>query len=305
MNTKQLAHRILRHCSPRDPSALTLDQRQEVTGAISSGVSKFFRLAPAKLKRTTASFVLPAPVTVSLAVTAGAQTVDAGNPFTQDQRGASLVIDGDANRNEIVSRNGFLNAYQGATGTRSATIYGDAIPIHSRLFERAITDPMLLLGNGAVEKLDRVQLDHGIGRYSLSSFEYGWGGDLHLGVPRHYGIQHGGGSHASDLHFLLRVHPQPSTSYVVQFEVEASPETYGADALAGGSVDLPLSDEQIESILLPLCESEMIHSTLWAPKNDRAEKGILEARDQALSLIQLLPRDHGRPVGTVGTPYGW
>ena len=307
MNTFQRGTRLLRHCKTRDIGALPLDDLEQVAGAISLAMGEFFRLAPALYRRTTMSASVPAPVTVSIAVTAGAIGIDAGgsDPFTDLQRGATLEIPGDARYNEVVSRTDWLNAYQGTTGTKTATIHGDAIPIHSRIVERLITDPMLVEPGGVTRRLIRHELGGGLESTRAWYWE-NWRSAQAFGEPTHYAIEHGGATHGSDLNFLIRLHPMPNRPYVLNFDAHLAPATIGVNALTAANWEaLPLSGDVLETMILPIAEEAMMGTTLWQTEKPFVLKQITEAALRARRLTQLLPATSAPRTGRVGTPAGY
>ena len=303
MNTLQIARRLLRHCQPRDLSALSLDQRQEVLGAIISGTGQYFAIAPVEMRRTTASYLIAAPTTVSIEVTHGSAVVASGTPFTAMQRGCTIQIGSDARLNEIVSTTGFLDAWPGESGIVTATIYGDAIPIHDRQVERLLSDPILVLANGGSRRLTKVSLDHDIARVSDGA------GDISTptysgGEPTRYAIQRGGVSRASDLNMSIRLWPLPSAAATARFEMLASPEAWGLETLEDTPEDLPLSNEHLERLVLPLCEEVMLTSSMWKA-DDAVTRRIETAAARARQQLPLIAATSGRPRGRIRTRPGF
>lgn len=301
MTSAEIAYRMLRHCEPKDPAALTLAQATELMGALSAAMGLFFRYSPSSMRRTSASAVLPAETTVNgLILTDNARSVS-GSPFTMAQRGATIEIEGDSNKNEITSSNGFLNPYLGDAGTKSATIYGDCVPIHSRLIERLISDPWVYHSDGSTRPLIHVPTDHDpTNIYSKSWWD--WRRNFQTGEPLYYAIQETGISRESDAHFLVRVYPAPTEETLIRFEADIQPDTYDHTNLAQVPIDLPLSDIQIETILLPFCERELLASTLMknAPEaqiNLRAQR----AEDQ----LRLIPANQGKNRSRIRTRRGF
>jgi hypothetical protein len=299
MTTTETAYRLLRHCPVTDLAALSLSQAKEVMGAISVAVGYYFRKAPAVLRQTSASVVLAAPRVVNnLAVTAGALEVTSGSPFATAQRGSSLRIDGDLNRNEVVSAVGWLNPYQGTSGTRSATVYGDAVPIGTQLIENILSDPILLDQQIDVSHrtpLKRASLEHDLAAFHRDS----------IGLPTHYAIQPTGVSRGASSQFLIRVWPVPERQMVMRFECNVQPDMFDELALTATPLEMPFSDDQMETIILPLAEREMLGTTLLDEVKENIAAQIEARAARAESLISLLPKDHGKPRGRIYTPRGW
>lgn len=301
MTTAEAAFRILRHASVTDLAALTISQAAEVAGALSVAVGTFFKYGPKILRQTSASTILPAPVTVSgLSIAAGALEVTTGTPFTTGQRGSSLRIDGDQGRNEIVSTVGWLNPYQGSTGAgKTATVYGDCVSISSRLIERLVSDPWIIDGGNAhsddIRRLVRVRDEH----------EMPGGLSVVEGKPEYYAFQPTGQSRGATAQYLFRVWPAPSRQLVIRFEAEMAPDMIDFLALAQTPVELPFSDEHMETIILPLAEAELLASTLMDEVNDRVTATLRAREARAMQMIRMLPKNYGKPAGRIGTRRGY
>lgn len=304
MNTAQTAVRILRHASVTDPAALPLSQAREVTGAISAAVAKFFRDGPAVMRRTTAAVALSPPRTVpGYLVEAGALEPAAGpDPFGVSERGASLAIEGDARRNEITGSRTWLAPYLGASGVREMTVYGDAVPVGARMIERIASDPWIDEGNGAggrpsvSGRLTRIAADGPdiAARWSEA-------GDR----PRYYEIRSAGASRGSAALYVLRVWPPPSRPMILSFAVDVQPDAFDEHALWRVPVELPFSDSQMETVILPLAEEELLRSTLLRELPDRLADLIQAAGADARRTLAKIPKDHGKPRGRLRTRTGW
>jgi hypothetical protein len=297
MTTAQAAFRILRHASVTDIFALSLPQATEVAGALSRALAEYFRFGPRQLSRTSASVQLRAPRTLpALQVSAGAVEVSSGSPFPTSQRGSSLLIDGDPAVNEIVSSVGWLHPYQGTSGERSAVVYGDCLPVSSRLVERIVSDPWVHSPETERRPLARVRDEHvGLRQADAPA----------TGIPERYGIQPAGVSRGATAEYLLRVWPMPDRPVVLKFEADVQPDTIDYSAVAQVPLDLPVSDLNAEAILLPLAEEQLLGSTLLDELRPETAGRIEAAAERARDHLRHLPRDHGKPRQKLRTRPGY
>jgi hypothetical protein len=298
MTSSEAAYRLLRHASITDLAALGMSDAADLMGALSRAIGTFFRYGPAVLRQTSASTALPAPRTLSgLTIAANAHEVTAGTPFGLSERGASLLIAGDPIRNEVVSTVGWLHPYQGAGGSgKTATLYGDCVPVSSRLVERFLSDPVVIdPAGGEPRRLTRVRHDHeGPARWQAAA-----------ATPSNYALQPAGASRGATTQYLMRVFPAPTRQIVLRFECEVQPDMLDFTNAAQVPVELPFSETQMETIVLPLAEAELLTSPLLdAIRPDLI--GRIEARANfAMETLKKLPKDHGRPRGRIRTKFGY
>jgi hypothetical protein len=299
MTTTEVAHRLLRHCSVTDIAALTLSQATEIMSSLSVAVGTYFRRGPAVHRQTSATVTLPAPRIVSgLTVAANALEVSSGSPFRTAERGATLLLSGDENRNEVVSSVGWLNPYMGTAGTKTATVYGDCAPIGTQLIEQIKTDPIVLdqTSQADLGRLVRVRDQHDITR-GLSHHS--------VGRPEYYAILPTGVARGATSQFIIRVWPLPERPMLLRFEADVAPDMFDALNVTSIPLDLPFSDDQMETIILPMAEREMLASTLMDEVNDRVYSQIEARAQRAEGILASLPRDQGRTHSRIYTRRGW
>lgn len=295
MNTAECAYRLLRHAKVSDPAALTRGQAAELMGALSSAVANFFADGPPMKRQTSASVTLDAPRTATISVVTGATEVASGSPFTSAQRGATLYIYGDPAPNEIVSGNGWLNPYQGSAGTKTATIYGDAIPIGTKVIDRLLSDPVLIdPDTGVTHFLARARKEH------LANL-----GKRQEGRPEFYAIQPAGAVRGSTVQYIVRVWPYPTRQMIVRFEAELQPDTFNFTNVAQSVLELPFSEAHMERIVLPLAENELLSSTLLVDLAPNVANEIKSRAGRAVDALRTIPKDHGRPRGRIRTRPGF
>lgn len=295
-----LGWRLLRHSTPSDPTALTVSQAAEVAGAISAGLGLFFRAAPATMRRTSASALLPAPRTIDDLDLDNGATVATGTPFLAADRGRTIQIEGESIQNEIVSTTTVLQNYLGASGVHTATIYGDAIVVDSRLIERIIGDPWVVLPDGQRVILENRPYDRGFGLvHALDRAQ------IALGMPIYYSILEAGQSQSSDAQFIIKVFPMPTVATVIRFDLDVMPTSFDHTGIFQIPIDLPLSTAHVETILIPICERELLRSTLYKGIDPVIRDEIQRAALRAEAQIPLLPRHRAPRRGRIRTADGW
>lgn len=295
-NTLQLAQRLGRHLDVPDASNLDGDAALDVLSAINAGIQAYYREAPAMYRRTTVSHTLRAPETVSLDLTQYSNAVEDGS-FTDAMRGCSVRIPGVAADNEVTSGSTLLDDWLGATGTVTATVWFDAVPIED-VIERVCGDVRLLSPTGqyacCLRRNPALLLFGGSG-------ERTWCRES--GQPTDYALDPVGGSQGGEPATLLRVHPMPAAACTVRFEAQLGPKLVTFGQLQSPA-KIPVPEERVDDILLPLCEAELTVSPLW--RDASKARLFLDRRDEVLGRrLPMMPSDYGTPHNRVGTPCGF
>jgi hypothetical protein len=291
MKTTELVRKIIRRLSVNDWGALPLDGRMEMVDAINAGLQRLYDALPSQYRITTISTALQAPVTQNLDVVKGGNDVllsagPSGVPFTTAQRGSTVVIGDDPQFNEVVSNTQILDQYQGTTGSVQATIYGDAVPIWDRDIVRIVTEPQLSNGSTlyrVTNLVDQLLNIDGV----VSGINSNRQSKRQIGTPSRYVIDlvgHSQSDGSTEPVVILRVDPMPDKLYTLRFEAELSPMRITFNHLQQ-PVNLPVPDNMIESMLLPLCIAELTMSAYWAD-----EKTIPMAQRQAEAALGIAMR---------------
>ena len=293
MNTVQLAQTLTRHLNVTDLSALEADKALEFLDAINFGVQTFYSLAPDAYSRTTISHTVHTPDIVEIGVTRGSNEIST-NAFLATHRGASIVIDGDDKVNEITGENLLLHDYSGITGTKSATIYYDAVPITDFLILQIVNTPEIVETGKKIHEYSTARLNHARDPRYASPSDY----------PEYYSLEYVGGSLDAEIDavFQLRFVPRPTVVCSVKFDAHILPVAYSISALTT-PVTVPVPQSLVSRLLIPLIEGRLSDSTLWGDSGDR---NVAQARAQsAEQRIGQLPAYFARRKGRVRTRYGW
>lgn len=291
MTLVQLVARLVgRYLDPGDLNLLPADGQLAVCDAINTATTEWYDLAPPIYRRGTLSFTLPAPAVVSgVAVTQGSPTLGAA-VFTNDQRGCTVLLDGDPNPNRVEGPDSLLDAYLGTASTVQARVYSDAALFGSGVFASLVGEPLLLRADNshplALTRDDRLQ-DRSQHR-------------CRIGRPDSYTIGPVALPGASGDLFALFVHPLPEVACVVRVDADLRPLQFTIDDLTR-SVDLPVPEHHCLPILLPLAAAALADHAARYWRQGATVPDDSAARER----LRNLPRDFGTPEHAIGTPIGW
>jgi hypothetical protein len=287
MKAIAFGNRLSRDFGRQTVTELTADARLEIVDAINGALQRLDALAQSGSKTTTGSFYIPAPATVSLGLTNGSTAVTIAT-FTDDQYGATIRINGDDIDNQVAGPDSLLHPYGGATGTVSAVIYGDAIPM---------PEPYLSI-NGNPEILeDGCGMTHHRYRHHYSLRR-------DVSRPRHYWVEANAANRSPIVPAIIRFHPLPDQAYRLQAEVVLAPARVRFSDLLAPSYELPIRAEYVEQYLLPVARGILTTSELW--KNPETKSAALSASELAESKYrELTPSTFATPSNLVGTPCGY
>lgn len=328
MNTFEFFQRLMRPLSVNSIEALSADDGLELVDALNASLQMFYRLAPDRNKRKSISYYLPAPRTVDITVFNGSKQIMAGLHGedgqvirTEEERvleldgvilvqgdsvGCSIRIEGDANWNRVDGENLLRDAYQGESGLRTATIYSDVIALDGASIESLANDPVLDTGDVLVHDDALRQYGtscdadmHKLGYRNRSS------ADRRTGRPESYYIGHTGDQTFGQLNLqgLVMLDPVPLVAHNVNFDAFWRPLRFTMASLLQAPVVLPLADDLMETILIPLALDQLTMSSLWKdPKMvDRVSQRAADAR----ALISDLPQYVAVPNNQCSTPAGF
>lgn len=283
----EVAERLARRLKKGSLPALSMAEAMDVVEAINAGLQECYELLPSWRRRTTVSLTLAAPVSVNLSLTNGSVDLSGGGDvFTTAQVGRSVVVDGDANWNEVQSTTKLLDEYQGATGVRAATIYGDSVYNDVTTFDGLIGAPILADS--------RKVLAHFNPRAAGQSPE--------IGEPRYFWTEPASAALGASPLVYIRVFPAPDRVYVLRCDMEFRPTRLRYENLHQAAT-LALQDQLIERALIPLCEWRLLRSPAWAAPELSAI--IRDDAEAARALLRGQRQSVATPSNRVGTPPGW
>jgi hypothetical protein len=266
MKTLELAQRLVRNLKVKDIAKLTADQSLVLLDAINGGIQQFYTCAPDAYRTTTLSGMLTGPMTVSLGMNIG-DNLFTGYEVGTDKKGCTIRIEGDEVDNQVTSGNSLLNDFQGYTGTKSATLFGDCIGFDGYLM-RMSSHPVL---NGTIQLKAKSFLTR-----------------KEIGQPKYYAIEAVGQSQGANPDFYIRVDPLPDKVYTLSFTGELTPKRFTMDDLTANAT-LPVKDCHIETMLVPLCAGQLAESDLWALEATR--KLAMDKATEAVKFCFNLPEE--------------
>jgi len=222
-----------------------------------------------------------------------------------DWYGCSVQVDGEANWHRIENATNLARPYQGATGTRNFTVYGDVVPADGWSIERLYMDPILADGHPLV-------LDNGIAQFGSSHWRtttpvslghYHAASDRkRIGRPYYYGTRPSGSlakGRISDF-TLIVLDPVPSTVDALRLGIVHNPIQFSLSAMQE-AVLIPLPDNVCLQILLPLAKEALLDSGMVSIDANL----IIRGGDKARKAARLLPQYGGTVQNHVGTRQGY
>jgi hypothetical protein len=304
MTTAEVINRMLRITGIKSLEKLEADDAQAFLDALNSAMSIYYSLIPEAHRKQTFSELLPEKRTVSLELVNGSKAIGGTSPLTAADRWRTIRIDGDDKWNRVNSTTELLDAFEGTTGTVSATVYSDVITLSGVLVERLTSDPRLSTGVVLFHDESLREFRYGYGAPYAIREVYGLDSNRQIGRPRRYWMDVVADRNASAVEpsgFVV-VDPIPDTSYTVRFEGLVFPLRYGFDVLQNPQ-QLPVPQSHIEVGLLPLVYEALVEGgfTLQALPIDLALRRAEKARD----FIRTRPAYIGVPYNMMGTPPGY
>ena len=292
MTTVSIAQRLCRRLKIRDVSELPADDALEVADAISVALRDYYDHAPGVLKRRPFGGALKAAdATRTVSIVNGATVFGwvspPGPPPSPVPLGASVAISGDSRLNKLRRASELLFSFDGVSGDRSITIYGDTIRVPYSV-ARLVTQPKLANDHRTLAPLPEGFFSNRIGLNSDT------------GEPYYYWLESIDPGDDVQPFQVFRVWPMPDRGYDVTFDVELYPERVTlADTTNPRLIKVP--DEHLLNIVLPLAEEEISLSPLYIGDKRQAVLRGERARKR-LSLISAVTSPE---PNYVGTPVGW
>lgn len=264
--------------------------------AVNSGLQTIQKWGPHAYKRGERSVSYAVPSAHTLNIVAAAKTAVASVAPSATLKGCSIMIDGDADINRIVSISGttitLLRGYQGATNTAAtATVYSDCATVDVDV--QAIVEPVSGRPNvrmyraSDIDDFERFRQRYWVMCYASGGY---YGGTIESlarnpGVPVRW-IE----ERQRDGTLLLRVTPMPAAVFTVTFQAKLRAERITATVLDLTGASDPgyyfnsVHDDDVESILLPIARWRFFaHPAL---KNAESAQRVKLEYDEAMLLLK-------------------
>lgn len=294
MTVPQFLNRVARRSRTGDFTGLALNEKLDVLQAANAALQRLYDALPAYLRETTQGFTLPAPISLSVAATAGSPLVSTGT-FAPTQLGCSIVIPGDAQWNQIVGPQNLRNPYTGTTGTQLATVYGDALFSTSYPFDRIIGNPRFSDPGSAA--LIPVEMSRSTGGWN-------WLFQSTLGRPMTWWPQYMGNSQGANPMMVMRFAPAPDQAYSIHVQLAFwAMRLQLTDEQAATTLTVP--DQILDEALIPMAVKRLMLTPIWksiTPADDaRCEKAGIDGEAWCRNQVA----DPAAPANRAYTPLGY
>lgn len=296
MTTVQLLERIARRSRTADFTKVSLSEQLDLLQVANAALQKAYNAAPAYLKEQTQGFTLPAPVTLTNVTVVKGSTAMSTGIFSQAQIGATILIAGDPQYNQILGTSTLRNPYTGPSGVAAtATIYGDSLFSTSYPFDRIIGNPRFT--NMGVIPLTPVEI-------SKADDQWNYLYQNQIGQPYSWWVQYLGNSQGNNPLLVMKFAPFPDQAYSIKVRLAFwSVRLQLADIQAATTITFP--DQYLESALIPIALRELQTSPLWksiSPEDDNR----VDARGKEAELyLRNQIADPSAPANLIYTPLGY
>ena len=292
MKVVWLYSRIARRSRTGDFTLLSYMEQQDIAEAANAALAQAYNALPTYFKEITEGFLFPAPQPITLAVVQFSNQLSS-SVFTDEQIGRSVVLQGDPAWNQVIATDRLLNPYMGPTGTAGGTLYGDAVYSQRYPFDRIIGNPTFANRSLGI-----------LANQSLAPANNGgrWFWQQQVGVPLVWWTQPLGNSQGNEPLLVLRVSPAPNQAYVMDVRMaywskRLTPQDYADNTI------LPVPDQFLETVLIPLALQAFMSSPAWLAKPD--DKLIIDRAAAALLFAKNQLGQPGAPSNRIFTPFGF
>lgn len=297
MTTIQILHRIARHARTGDFTRLSLPERMDCLEALNSALMKGYNALPVVYREQTQGFTLPAPVTLSINATVGSNLVPAST-FTQSQIGATVVIPGDANWNQVIGTAELLNPYLGTVSGVQAgcTVYGDSLFTTTYPFDRVIGNPTF--SNPSTSTLIIP------GELARSEGGWNWLFQNTIGRPQSWWPQYMGNSQGFSPFIVLKFAPLPDTAYAINIRFSFWPIRLLLSDIAAAT-PLTVPDQFLEKNLIPMARRALLGLPAWQTVSPDDDRRVISDGNAALVDLVNQVADLASPFNRAYCPLGY
>jgi hypothetical protein len=263
VTSAQVASRLLKYTQWTDFATLSDRERGWFVDAIQSAIQTWCMLVAPDLARVRGSAYLAGPQSVTIGVTQGSKAITGTIPSTHvgcTVRAAQWDI-------ELESTSAFLTPWGGTTNASlSCTLYNDCFPLPEGV-DSLVSDPVIQLQSGNTAILQQTP-------------RILWKGSPRLVEdPKRCTLERINGA------VYMRVDPMPSQPCVISYQYTAVAPVLTTNALLpGNAVDLPILDNHLELIILPLAAAELSKTQAWRVPETREQ--TLRDAQKAMALLE-------------------
>lgn len=289
--------RLLTHCSPEErnipDNPIYPGRNAAVVQAVNSALQELFTNS-IWTRRDTEGFLLYAPVTVTATVTAGSKSVDFTGTWQSRFLGCSCRIGNAAADNRIKSVSGstatMIYPHDGSSGTVSVTLWHDCVTLPTNVAE--VLKPVFIKGGpflsprpspASLNAHQTTEEDYGFDRLVTVPITHEADMQTVQGTPQFYTVE----EFQTDDYAIpirrLRVYPAPDSQSVLSARVRYAAPNY---ATTDTTKVLPIPDDYVEAILIPVAEHHFTRSEFF--RNEPARGAIQQGYQTAVALLQSL-----------------
>lgn len=296
MTTVQYLQRVARRTRYGDWTKLSLTEKMDVLEAGNAALMRLYNALPSYLKEQTQGFTLPAPVTLNNVSVTNNSTLLSTGIFAPNQIGATVMIPGDSQWNEVVGRQNLRNPYMGPSGVVSeVTVYGDSLFSTSYPFDRIIGNPMF--SDQSLAPLIPMEMSRAEGAYN-------WLFQNSLGRPMSWWVQYMGNSQGNEPLLVVKFAPLPDMAYAINIKLSFWPMRLLLTDIQGATT-LNVPDQFLEKALIPMAIQELMTKPCFhsiSPQDDNR----LEARgNEGQTFCELQVSDPAAPANRIYCPLGY
>lgn len=289
MTVPQLAQLLLPLTRISGLDTLRADEAAALASCMNQAVHEWFSLAPSTYRTDDSlTFSIAAPTEkTSISLADGATTLSSGS-FSASDIGKSIVLAGDAKRNEIASTTAVLHALDAGSAATTGTIYCDCLRYADAAIEMLTRDPVCVETGRNLQRLEQYE-------HSARTFDLRRGLGVHTATdPTHYWVEssYGAGSDsAGGDYFRLHLYPSPSRALTLRIAALVHPANIGIDDIQAvtsiSSVAVP--DTHAHSQLLPIAREAVMFSPIFDRDGRKdMQAALMEAAGKARALASNL-----------------
>ena len=296
MTVYQLCERIARRGRTGDLTKMALTEQMDVLQAANAALQRAYNALPAYFKEVTQGFALPAPATVNnVTVVNGSSTLSTGI-FSTAQIGATVIIAGDPQYNQVVGTNNLRNPYAGPTGVAATmTIYGDSLYSTSYPFDRIIGNPRFTYaGIIPLTPLEIMKADD----------QWNYLFQNQIGQPLSWWIQYLGNSQGNQPIAVMKFAPWPDQQYNIKIRLAFWPQRLLITDMQGATT-LNVPDQFLEAALIPMAIEEFMTSEQWKSRGADDDNRVIARGQKAEDFLRNQIADPAAPANQIYTPLGF
>lgn len=289
MNITQCAAALLASFPPEErgiPDAAAYPGRNaSVMEALNAGLQECFAVASPWARWANRGDVLPAPATVTVNVTHGSRAISRTGNFVSSM--ATIVIAEDDVDNVLVEASGTTGTlrfpYQGTTGAKEATIYGDACTLDADVLSvhgPIRTDGVEISPRPNPNIPSRALDDYGAHEDFIPPPIRRQRTSRTASTPLSYSLETIATGSTAAPRAVLRFYPAPASLMRVEYQAKLKPPSITSIASTDA---LPIPFEFVQSVFLPIARNALMASTFF--RDMQSAPAIAQQYQRAIAIL--------------------